>query len=142
MKSLFKTVVLLRFWILLALLVAVGGCGDPNRKLLVGLWQIKNQDKVERRITDDFQDDSRLTIEFRGGGKLLTVTRMGNIDTEKAGTWKMLSFDDENSKMQIECKLFDQTTEHEVEFLDEKTIKMIPPNMAGTTMKLKFERAR
>ena len=65
--------------LLIALFTLLVGCGDPDRKPLVGVWKIKDPVKVEKRVgeEDSSFDENRMTLEFRGGGKLITSTRLG-----------------------------------------------------------------
>ena len=82
-----------------------------------------------------------MSVEFKSNGTLLTRTSMGAIEQDKTGSWKMLSFDEPTSTMQLECILGMQQTNVEVTLIDEQTIEMIPPNMAGLDIKLRFRRA-
>lgn len=124
------------------LILTSAGCGNPDRKKLVGTWQLKHSDKIEKRIAElgDEQPASRMSLQFRSNGGLSTVTNMGNIDSEKAGSWEFLSFDEEQQVMKIKCILNSQETEHEIQFLSEARIKLTPPNMAGLNQKLEFQR--
>ena len=149
----------------LVLLGLVVGCGDANRKKLVGIWQLENQSGLENRIasqdkveketdrstgetnsepSSDDKGDSKMSIEFRANGELLTQTQLGSqmgaIDQGKKGTWKFVGYDAETNSMQIECTLGMQNTEHEVVFDGENTISLMPPNMAGLNLKLTFVR--
>lgn len=101
--------------------------------------------------TDDFevasldqQKESAMRIEFRRNGRLQTLTRMGRINPNpKQGTWKLIAGGNvSDGNITIECTLLGQTTQHEIRFIDEDTIEMVPPNMAGTHQKLRFQRAR
>lgn len=126
------------------LLNTFAGCGDPHRKRLVGLWELDHSERVEKRIADadEFASASKMTIRFGSGGKLSTVTKMGSIDGQKQGSWKFLEFDEETRVMRVECTIGMQTTEHEIEFVDEDQIKLVPPNMAGLSLKLNFRRGK
>jgi len=81
-----------------------------------------------------------MTLDFRGGGRFYTQTSMGNIESEKQGTWRVIDFDEASSVLKINCQIDVESTEHEVEFLSEDLIQLAPPNMAGLTLKLKFRR--
>ena len=129
------------------------GCGDSNRSKIIGTWEIERADTVMNRIrrTDSEADgregesglDSRppkMTLRFLRSGHLETSTSMGTVNQEKQGTWKLNVFDETTNKMTLLCDIQNQESEHEVEFLDQETIKLVPPNMAGTTMKIKFKR--
>lgn len=101
-------------------------------------------DHFEIESFDHQPEESAMRIEFRRNGRLQTLTRMGKITPNpKQGTWKLISGDiASDGKITIECNLLGQTTEHEIRFIDEDTIEMVPPNMAGTHQKLRFLRTR
>lgn len=124
------------------------GCGNPNRAKIIGTWEIDQADRVMNRINekgetsnDDEQNDSpKMLIRFLSNGGLETVTNMGAIQQNKAGTWQLISFDEAAKEIVISCNIQSQKSEHKVSLIDDKTIKLVPPNMAGTTTKLKFRR--
>ena len=125
------------------------GCGDSNRNQLVGKWGIAAPESVMKRIDQDQAGNElpteteiaeRMTITFKRNGVLNTRTRMGEIDQEKTGTWEMISFDEPSGLMTISCEINLQTSEHEIAFVDENNIELVPPNMAGLKMKLKFSK--
>lgn len=132
-----------------AFVVLLASCSPTESARLVGTWNIENAQSVSKKVGSEASDAAselesatpeQMTVEFSRGGRLATKTQMGSIDSAKSGSWKFLSYDEDAGKMQIECSLLGQTTQHEVEFVDTKTIKWIPPNMAGTTRRLKFVR--
>ena len=82
----------------------------------------------------------KMTLSFFGNGRLETSTKMGNVIQEKQGTWKFVSFDDSTEVMNLTCVIRGQESKHQVEFIDPETIKLVPPNMAGTTLKINFKR--
>lgn len=138
-----STVNLPRFGLLavIALLFCVG-CGNPDRKKLVGTWQLKHSDEIEERIAE-LNDDlpaSKMSLLFRANGGLATITSMGTINSEKTGSWEFLSFNEDSQTMKIKCTLNMQDTEHEIQFLSDSKIKLAPPNMAGLNQKLEFQR--
>ena len=126
------------------LLVSVVGCGHPDRHRLVGKWQLelKESARLESRVADvaDLEAKSEMTLEFRGGGRFFTETSMGNIQRAKQGTWKVVDFDEATNVLKVDCLVGVESTEHAIEFLEEDLIQLVPPNMAGLTMKLKFRR--
>ena len=132
-------------------LFLLAGCSDPQRSRLVGSWQLQKPEQISKRFANsdapsadnssESSFDNRMLIEFRRNGTLRTVTRIGNIDREKTGTWELLQFDEPDNRAMIRCEINSQTTEHEVEWLDSGALKMVPPNMAGTTTRLTFVRA-
>ncbi len=126
--------------------VLLAGCGDPNRAKIVGSWEVESPSRIARRFKETEVDssnsnESRMSVEFRSDGVLKTRTLMGSMNRQKEGTWELLSYDESSSTMRLKCILELQETEQDVEFLDQSTIQMIPPNLAGLEMKLRFRRA-
>ena len=119
--------------------------------MLIGQWQIEKAGKILNRIgkgsarlpADNLatMDDNQMLVVFHSSGKLETVTQMGEIDRKKTGTWELLEFESAEQTSLIRCTLNDQTTEHEIDWLANGNLKMVPPNMAGTLTKLEFRRA-
>jgi len=83
-----------------------------------------------------------IELRFLKNGNLETATSLPSIQTQKAGRWRMLSYDESNRIAMIECDLMQQRTEHKVEFLDSNTIRLIPPNLAGLKISMEFKRVR
>ena len=142
-----------RFLIASVIACMLAGCGDANRAKIVGTWGIEQADTVMSRInrSDSPTDDQygeletnpgppKMVLKFLRSGMLETSTNMGAVGQQKQGTWKMVAFDEATNQMTILCDIKNQESEHEVEFLDQETIKLVPPNMAGTKMKIKFKR--
>jgi len=132
------------YWLLACLLACIFvGCGDPNRAKIVGTWGIDKADKLVNRIqqSDAAESESpKMVIQFRRNGGFETKTLIGAVDRKKEGRWEFVSFDAAAGSMIISCEIKSETTEHEVKFVDQDTIELVPPNMAGTTMKLRFKR--
>ena len=131
--------------IMLAPLLA--GCGDPNRAKIVGIWEIETPNKVMRRFKDNESAvgepaSSRMRLEFLSGGIFKTSTSMGSVQGKKEGQWEWLSFDEQHSTAKLRFTIGLQVTEHDVLFLDDESIELIPPNMAGLDMKVRFSRSR
>lgn len=130
------------------LLILLAGCSDPQRQHLVGVWQIETADDVADQINasdDDAKIESlppRMTIEFTGSGQLKTTTVMGEIDRTKEGSWDVVSFDEPGKVIVIKCTIGLQETDHEVDLIDDSTIELVPPNMAGVDMKLRFTKSQ
>ena len=125
----------------------LAGCGDANRAKIIGTWGIDSADNVMSRINQDTNEDAldepdepRLQLVFHRNGKLETKTAMGEVSSHKTGVWVFASYDEPSQLMKISCDIQSQKTEHEIVFVDDQTIKLIPPNMAGTNKKLKFKR--
>ncbi len=126
----------------------LAGCSSPERNMLIGQWQLEKAGKISSRIgnppnemTDDWSTEDyggRMLIVFHSSGKLETISQLGAIDRNKTGSWELLSYDRSTRMSQVRCVLNDQTTEHEIDWLDNGNMKMVPPNMAGTLTKLEF----
>jgi len=124
------------------LLLALAGCtGDPDRARIVGDWEIATTDHLMGQVNAQPDDQPpRMLIHFYNSGYLATETNMGNISTQKQGNWKLLSYDAQTKTAKIQCKLVDDTTNFDVVVLDDNTLRLVPPNMAGLKTKLKFVR--
>ena len=123
------------------------GCGDSNRTKIIGTWGIDKADTVMSRIQQsgdnndkDSSQSPRMVLRFQRSGELETKTLMGTVDREKKGKWNFVSYDPSNNSMAVTCEIQMETSEHEVTFIDDDTIELVPPNMAGTKMKLRFKR--
>ena len=138
-------------WLLLVVISSLAGCSDPQRSQIVGTWQLEKPDQISERITNpandtadnnsDSVDQNRMEIVFRRGGGLVTKTKMGSIDREKSGTWELIQVNESERTATVSCTIQSQTTEHEIELLEQGRLKMVPPNMAGTETRLIFRRA-
>ena len=124
------------------LLLALAGCtGDPDQARIVGDWEIATADHLMGQVNAQPDDQPpRMLIHFYNSGYLATETNMGNISTQKQGNWKLLSYDAQTKTAKIQCKLVDDTTNFDVVVLDDNTLRLVPPNMAGLKTKLKFVR--
>lgn len=134
--------------LLTCLLLLSAGCyQDPIRAKLIGTWKIEHAERLTKRVNQDELDDlpaedigERMVLAFYASGSLKTKTRIGQVNREKNGSWKLINFDEEDSVMKINCDLMGQQTEHEVRFIEDDLIRFVPPNMAGTKSKLTFRR--
>jgi hypothetical protein len=79
-----------------------------------------------------------MLIRFSWNGQLESSTKMGEIDQGKMGTWEFISYDASSDKMMVLCDIQNQQSEHEITFINPTTIKLVPPNMAGTRTKITF----
>lgn len=134
-------------WLLASLFAcSLVGCGDSNRAKIIGTWGIDKADTVMSRIkqsgdtADGNTESPKMIMRFRRDGGLETKTQMGAVDREKKGRWEFVSFDSVTNAMIVSCEIQMETSEHEITFVDENTIELVPPNMAGTSMKLRFKR--
>lgn len=129
------------------LLMAVGCTGDPDRYRIVGDWELAVADRLVDQVNAGSADQAasedeppKMVIHFYRSGSLKTQTNMGTVQSVKQGSWKFLSYDGQSGNAKIECRLMDETTEFDVVVVDENTIRLVPPNMAGLTRKMKFIR--
>ena len=101
------------------------------------------ESKSKPAITrSDDADLPMMTLDFLSSGQLVTTTKLGKIDSEKKGRWRMIEFTPP-AKMTIECSLdqqSDQSRQLEITWIDDETIRMTPPNMSGQKMKLNFKK--
>lgn len=127
------------------------GCSDANRSKIIGTWGIQQADTVMERINEDGSDPTldpgdfsvnpgppKMLIRFSWNGQLESSTKMGEIDQGKIGTWEFISYDASSDKMMVLCDIQNQQSEHEITFINPTTIKLVPPNMAGTRTKITF----
>ena len=127
------------------------GCGDPQRSKLYGTWGIETADNLWQRLGETeiagtsadqpMMSRPRMQIQFRSDGELLTITEMGRMTpAPKQGSWELVAYDSATKQMKIKCTIGLQITEHEIQFIDDDRIELVPPNLAGLSMKLKFKR--
>ena len=95
----------------------------------------------EADATDQDGEPPRMSLHFQNTGVLETVTQLGKINSVKSGSWKLLH-EDSSEKTTIECSIGGLTSEHEVRWVDDSTIRLAPPNMSGQKMILKFVRRK
>jgi len=95
----------------------------------------------EADSTDQVGETPRMALHFKSNGELETVTRLGKIDSLKTGSWKLLH-QDSGDKTTIECSIGGLTSQHEIRWVDDSTIRLAPPNMSGQKMILKFVRGK
>ncbi|MEM9411894.1 MAG: hypothetical protein AAGA30_12315 [Planctomycetota bacterium] len=125
----------------LALLLVLAGCSDPNRQKLVGTWILDEVELVIDQVNDQAEPtSSSMLVQFENSGKLLTETAIGNINSQKRGKWELIEFDVQSGDLPIECLLQGQKTRHNIQFDDAELIRWIPPNMAGTEEEMQFRK--
>lgn len=134
-----------------AIVVTMAGCGS-QRSQLVGTWisdsvpdrlpagQSSPLDRSAAEEKNGATPPHSIQLRFYRSGRLDTVTQLPSIQTQKTGTWRFVSYDESKRMAIVEFELMQQRTRHEVEFLDRSTIRMIPPNMAGLSIRLEFKR--
>ena len=135
----------------LAITLGLSGC-DTSRSRLVGTWsctmlpdrlladEASPLDLADEAPLPNKTPDYSIRLQFYRNGRLDTVTDLPNIQTQKTGQWRLLSLDEASGKGTIECELMQQRTQHQIEFIDSNTIKLVPPNMAGLKLTLEFKK--
>lgn len=134
-------------WLCL-LAAATSGCAtvESEAQRLVGKWVLVDGENLARRVQTDTASDvddalpPRMELVFRANRTLTTITRINAIDTQKNGTWRFLEARPDGTSIDIQCSLDGQQTLCTVEFLGDDRIKLTPPNMAGVSLKLTFQR--
>ena len=79
----------------------LAGCGSSERARLTGRWEIAEAGKLSSRIgngEDSEPGQSKMTVLFENSGKLSTDTAMGNINSSKQGTWRMIDYDESKNR--------------------------------------------
>jgi hypothetical protein len=140
--------------------LAVSGCSTTIDHELVGVWVLDQADDLADRVGQKISaidpasasgnqteappetsvgqaDPPPMQIEFSRTGQLTTATRMGGIQSDKQGTWSVKSA---GPPLVIAFEIAGQPAETEIEWIGADRIKMVPPNMAGLTMKLVFRK--
>lgn len=121
------------------------GCQARETARLTGEWELVDPSRLAGRINQDAPDGAlpgshQMTVRFGSGGTLTTRTHMGDLWREKSGTWKVLASSADRTSLAF--TLSGERDELEIEWIDDDTLKMVPPNMAGLTMKLTFRRKK
>ena len=113
---------------------------------LVGTWEIEEADNVVDQIdsseASDSADSPKMSLQFLRSGQLKTVTVMGNIDREKEGSWQFEEYDAQAETSKIKCKIGLQETTHDVRWISDDVIELIPPNMAGLDLEIRFKKRK
>ncbi len=131
---------------LLAVAILLSGCQQAVNSKLVGNWEMDKAEMLATKVApgaDGSSQDSeppRMALHFKSNGVVETVTQLGKIDSVKTGSWKLLQ-EDSIDKTTIECSIGGLTSQHEIRWVDDSTIRLTPPNMSGQKMILKFVRA-
>lgn len=135
-------------WLAIALTAALfSGCNSKQTQL-VGTWVSESAkpnpagQSSPLDAADGTEPDATNSIQLRfyRSGRLDTFTHLPNIQTQKSGKWRFISYNEVTQTAMIEFELMQQRTRHEVEFLDHNTIRLVPPNMAGLSIKMTFKR--
>ncbi|MEM7782727.1 MAG: hypothetical protein AAF623_05180 [Planctomycetota bacterium] len=143
----------------LVLACTLTGCNQPGMTKLAGQWEIEKPNRIQRRVGQEevelapetpmgameYQDEPvqpRMSLILRANGTFQTVTQMGAINQSKKGSWRIMDYTEGSKTIRVSFETNIQTSEHEIEFVDEDTIRLVPPNMAGLQLKLRFKRKK
>lgn len=135
------------FLALLAVATLLSGCQPAVDSRLVGHWEMDKAEALAKKVTSEgdatVQEGAppKMHLHFESSGVLETVTQLGQIDSVKTGSWRLLQ-QDSRDKTTIECSIGGLTSEHEIRWLDDSTIRLAPPNMSGQKMILNFVRGK
>jgi len=125
----------------------LSGCQHAVNSRLVGTWEMDKAETLAKKVTSESDataqaaEPPRMALHFKSSGVLETVTQIGKIDSLKTGSWKLLR-QDSDDKTTIECSIGGLTSQHEIRWVDDSTIRLAPPNMSGQKMILKFVRGK
>lgn len=147
------------------LAIASVGCGPAATHKLVGTWELKtsaaDEDSSSRPAnslpgdepsieenTDSIVDgvgggdDSAggMTLVFKSNGSLKTITSFPAAHSEKDWRWSLLSWDDDSESAVIRCEMSHESVETSIQFIDDNTIELVPPNIDVLQTRLRFVR--
>lgn len=135
------------FLALLVVATLLSGCQQAVDSRLVGHWEMDKAETLAKKVSSEGDatgqegEPPRMALHFKSSGEFETVTQLGKIDSVKTGSWKLLQ-QDSSDKTTIECSIGGLTSQHEIRWLDDSTIRLAPPNMSGQKMILKFVRGK
>lgn len=141
------------------LLLNAVGCARPDGKL-IGKWQMEETEELFETMVGETVDDrieqleadgknpskepgfvaSQLEIEFASDGSLRTTHMMMNEPYEKAGSWCFEK--QEGNDFHFTYVLSGETNQSKVTFIDDDTIRMIPPNFHVLGKQHTFKRVK
>ncbi len=141
-------------WSLAIVLLSVG-CQSRDAQRLVGQWELVDPRALAERVnqSDEAATSSPseerfsalgngMVVEFTSRGILTTHTQLGAIRRDKSGTWRVLATEPNQNLTRVAYSLAGDSGELSIEWIDNDTMKMVPPNMAGLSMKLTFRRRK
>ncbi len=114
-------------------LVSIAGCGNSDRQKVIGTWALDVSDEAGEDLDDRVggEEPGKMIVRFASDGSLETRTDFGMAKGNHDGTWTLISTSDDKKEFRLSCKLKDYECQTVVTFVDDQTIRMIPPNMAG-----------
>ncbi|HMP80374.1 MAG TPA: hypothetical protein PKD54_13045 [Pirellulaceae bacterium] len=129
------------------------GCQPSDARKLAGVWELAELASLAERVnqSDSLPDDdlggeapafagNTMIVHFIAGGTLTTRTQLGSIERDKTGTWSVLANQTQEQPTRVAFSLAGESGELAIEWIDNDTIKMVPPNLLGLSMKLTFRR--
>ena len=102
---------------------------------------VRAGDRLSRRVGGPAASGT-MWLDFQANGWLETETDFPMARGRKKFRWRWLSFDEATGTARIECQREGETTTHDVVFMDDETIRLVPPNIAVLEIELVFRRAR
>lgn len=141
------------------------GCGNRAGDKLVGTWEMQISGfadfvpgKPENKPPDDepsIEDNTNsivdgvgggdlsfggMTLVFGSDGSLKTITRFSEAQSEKDWSWTLISWDNRSASAVIRCQMPDEAIETAIQFIDDNTIELVPPNINVLQTRLRFVR--
>lgn len=146
------------------------GCGNQASDKLVGTWEMQKGEHVavvsrnhENKLPgNNLPDDSptiadntnsivdgvgggdnstgTMSLVFQRNGSLATITDFSAARSEKHWHWSLVSWDKESASAVIRCQMPPETVETSIQFIDNNTIELVPPNIDVLKTRLRFVR--
>jgi len=109
--------------------LVMAGCSDRAASPVVGEWilEVEDADDLESRtrmVQAGDEGSVESAVVFESDGTLRT-----RFAQEFVGTWKKLSEDESQNVLTLNCELKGTKCQTRITFVDDDTIKMIPPNL-------------
>ena len=99
-------------------------------------------EEAAKTLTEQLDDEAgSMTVEFGSDGQLKTATDFPMGGGDKEGTWRWISFDNKTNSAVVETVLNNDSNITTVYFVDDNTIKMVPPNLVALKLEMRFRRA-
>ncbi len=148
---------------LLPILLLASGCQHPATSKITGRWDLLVAEQIDSNSEQQNDDSTQqvldntenlfnsiangettgtMSLVFHGNGKLETFTDfpMASTGKPKVGTWSIQDWQPDQSLLVIECVLQDETISTNIQFIDDNTIELIPPNIAVLEKEFRFQR--
>ena len=149
------------------ILLALGcvGCGSQATNKLVGTWQLKtgelendsstnsaknlpgdttsideNTNSIFDGVGGGDESSDGMTLVFKSNGSLKTITSFSAAHSEKDWRWSLLSWDAESASAVIRCEMSHESVEKSIQFIDDNSLELVPPNIDVLQTRLRFVR--